>query len=67
MARAMDVPPFLVEFDLRRRQGRLQRVGCVKHLKQLLSVDQLQVCSFDFVSRAFLGSARATFENERRW
>lgn len=42
MARAMDVPPFLVEFDLRRRQGRL-RVGCVKHLKQLLSVDQLQV------------------------
>lgn len=43
MTRAMDVPPFLVEFDLRRKQGRLRRVGCVKHLKQLLSVDQLQV------------------------
>lgn len=43
MARAMDVPPFLVEFDLRPRQGRLRRVGCVKHLKQPLSVDQLQM------------------------
>lgn len=61
----MDAPPFLVEFDLRRRQGRLRRVGCVRHLKQLCSPSISSRCSFDFVSRAFLGSARSTFGGDK--